>query len=156
MDEVQVLTIRQATLEDMEYIINNMYPADIEEVKACGWSPYEAVTLSVQKSEQVWVASAPEGAVCIWGVERTTLIGGALGWLLTSNLIDKYSRPFLRQAKSCIVDLHKQYGYIDNYVDSRHTRALRFLEWLGFEIASKGVYVGTQQVPFYKVCLQER
>lgn len=150
-----ILDIISASPAHVEFMVNNLHPDDVEEIRVCGFSTSFGVHETVRRSQQVWVALAPEGPVCMWGVERnSTLLGGVAGWLLTSNLIGKYAKPFIRQAKPCIVALGEQYGYIENFVDSRHKSALRFFEWLGFNINTNGVLVGSQQIPFYRVCLR--
>lgn len=156
MARMQVLNVRRATEADARFIIDNILPEDIAEIEAFGVTVEQGVMFSFNHAGQVWVADSPDGPVCMWGLSKgSSLIGGASAWLMTSSLIDKYSRHFLRDVKPYIKALGEQYGYVENYIDSRHERALRFFQWLGFEINKEnGMLIGPQNIPFYKVCLR--
>ena len=142
MQKPQVISVVRATPEHVRWLINNLYPADVVEILAHGVSVERGVWESYYLAQHVWVGIAEDGIVCMWGVSKAaSLLGGASAWMLTSTLIDKYARHFIRRVRPYVEALQQEYGYIENYVDSRHARALRFFEWLGFQIED-GMLVG--------------
>jgi hypothetical protein len=154
MGEAQIVTILRATRAHAEYVAGNIYNADRYELEATGLSAYAGVMVSFEESSHVWAAVSEEGVICIWGVCRSTsLLGGVNPWLITSTLIDKYAKHFLRGARAVLRDMVGECGYLETFVDSRHTRALRFLEWLGFNM-SEGLLVGAHGVPFHRFSLR--
>ena len=154
MQKPQVISVVRATPEHIRWLVENLYPADIAEIEAYGVSVGQALWGSFGLAAHCWAAVVEDGVVCVWGVSKEkSLLGGAVAWMLTSNLIDKYSRPFLRGAQPHLAALCSEYGYLENYVDSRHVRALRFFKWLGFEIED-GMLVGPNKILFHKICLR--
>lgn len=154
MAKIVVLDIVRATDEHVRFVIDNLHPSDEREVKAFGLPVDCAIKISIEFADQVWVALSPDGPVCMWGITKAkTLLGAASAWLLTTKLIDKYSRAFLRQVRPHIKEIVDETGYLENFIDSRHERALKFFEWLGFQIEPEsGILIGPQRIPFHKVC----
>lgn len=154
MVKSQILDIVPATLEHVEFMIHNLPDYEIEEIEGHGISVEDGIRMSFKLSDQIWVALAPEGPVCMWGIKKArTLLGSASAWMLTSNLIVKYARPFLKQAKPYVKNLVEQEGLIETYMDSRHADAVRFYEWLGFTIEG-GILVGPTKIPFFKIFMR--
>lgn len=156
MAKSQILDIIRANDSHVRFMVDNIYPADKIEIETHGCTVEEGVKFSYQLAGQSWVAMSEDGPVCMWGLSRSkSLLGGASAWLITSTLIDKYSRSFIRQAKPYIHDMCATVGYVQNYVDSRHARALRFFEWLGFTVdRDSDMLIGPEKIPFYKICLR--
>lgn len=154
MAKAQVITIRPATRDDALFIAANIYTADKYELEAVGFTAEEGVLNSFEESPNCWVADTEDGPMCIWGVCRcSSVLGGVNPWLITSVLLDKYTKYFIRGARAVLRDMAGEHGYLETYVDSRHTRALRFLEWLGFNMA-EGIIVGAHNVPFHRFSLR--
>lgn len=147
-----MLDIIPATMEHVDFVIKNITKEDAEEIKAYGITVDVGVRSTYLDSDFAWSAVAEEGVVCCWGLKRykTLIGGGSQGWLVTTNLLTKYSRPFIREAKERLLALAKEPGYIEGYVDSRHQRALRFFEWLGFDL-SGDIFTGPDKIPFKRI-----
>lgn len=72
-------------------------------------------------------------------------------WLLTSHAMPRYSKTFLRGSKIFVEEWASEFPVLRNFVDVRHRRAIRWLEWLGFEVdRSREVLMGPGRSPFYK------
>lgn len=143
--------IAPATPEDLEYVAANMDPADAAEVWATAHkTPIEALTLSAGVSRETWAGRADGRAVCIFGVgTRFALDTVGVPWLLGTPEIRQHKRLFLRASKVWVSDRARQYSVLENWVDSRHTRAVKWLRWLGFTIEDAQPY-GPDGVPFHR------
>ena len=154
MSSPQILNVVKATREHAEFVAANLYPEEVREIEAYGFTAADGVMFSFHKAKHCWVADSPDGVVCMWGVSSDgTLIGGTAAWMVTTTLLDKYARSVLRQIKPRLYELCEQCNGLEAFVDSRHERALRFFEWLGFDI-SNGIPVGKQGIPFHKITLR--
>jgi hypothetical protein len=47
----------------------------------------------------------------------------------------------------------KRYGRMTNYVDARHTKAVRWIKWMGFEVLP-AIPLGPQQALFHPFRLE--
>lgn len=152
MAKTQILNVVRATKEHARFMINNLYSEEIREIEAHGISVEFGVMFSFSRAQHCWVAEAPEGPVCMWGISPdSSLLGGAMAWMLTSTLLDKYAKDVIRRIRPFVEDLCEEYGSLEAYVDSRHTKSLRFFEWLGFKITPQGIPVGPNGIPFNKI-----
>ena len=53
-----------------------------------------------------------------------------------------------------IATWREQFPFMFNYVDARHTDAIRWLKWLGFEFDEAAPY-GPFDLPFYRFTMGE-
>lgn len=113
------------------------------------WEPREALEQSLARSAdpKAWII---DGSVkCIFGVYKTSPISVvAVPWFLASHDLPKYARRFLRCSKWVVEDWKRQYPRMENYVDARHTRSIRWIEWLGFTLYPP-INFGIEQKPFH-------
>lgn len=150
MGKAEEVNIIKATTEHGCWLSEHLNDMDAAEVAATGLPASVVVLGSLENSAHAWTAICEEGIICMWGISRnSSMLGTAVPWLLTSPLIDKYARHFARHAVVIVNEMRKEYQFLESMVDSRHERALRFLNWLGFTI-SEGQPVGPNRVPFHK------
>lgn len=145
-----IYSLAPATPADLERIAANMDPADAAEVWATAHlTPAQALTASAAASRDPVVGRVDGEPICAFGVgQRTVLDDIGVPWLLGTPEIRKHKRVFLRVSKSWIERKKRDFTTLENFVDSRHTRAVKWLRWLGFTIEPARPY-GPDGVPFH-------
>lgn len=132
-------------------LAENMQEADVRECWAASHvTPFDALSFSVTGSRdpKCWVVNGR--AVTMYGVaENTALTNYSVPWLLASNLIEELSRPFIRGCRLVSDEWKREHNTLRNFVDSRHTKAVRWIKWMGFEVFPARPF-GPDQVPFHK------
>jgi len=140
-----------ATAEHILELAQTMRKADVDEVWAAAHrTPLEALQVSVACSSETFAGLADGRVICVFGVASATLLSVmGIPWMLGSEELPKHARAFLRRNKSYIRWLKSEYKLLANYVDSRHTDAIRWLKWLGFKL-DPALPFGPDQVPFHR------
>jgi hypothetical protein len=111
---------------------------DLDEIMAYGsWESAEAcIEYSISMTDIGWAGLCDDGIIAIGGAGGAGALDGRTGvvWLLSSVLADRYPVSFGKYTRALFGDLKRHYDVLVNYTDARYTKALRWLEWLGFEI----------------------
>lgn len=155
MAKAQVITIVPGNEALGRQLALTLQPEDALEIKELGYTSEEGVLKSMEISKHNWAAVTEDGVICMWGIGKdVSLLGGGVFWFLTSIHLDKYTLPFVRGAKKVLRELTGEYGYLENLVDSRHKRAQRLLEFMGFELDPEHGIVGVNGVPFHKFSIR--
>lgn len=140
----------------MVELASTMAAEDRLETGVDGETPLEAISKSVMVSRDTKVLLADDKVVCMYGVGTVSLIGGiGVPWLLASNLVKTHARAFIRYSLKWRDEMRQDYRFLTNYVDARHTRAMRWLEWLGAVMDPTPFPMGPNKVPFYRFDLGE-
>ncbi len=138
------------TRADIAIIAANMRHADkleAEAMAACG--PEEALLRSIQLSHEAVVARVGGEPVCIYGLGVGSMLGGmARPWLMGTDVIDFHCMTFLRANRAVVREWATRYD-LENYVDARHTKAIRWLRWLGFKLDAPEAF-GPFGMPFHR------
>ena len=139
-----------ATADHIEFIADHMREADVEEVWASAQlQPLEALRLSVMVSEQALTGTADGEPICIFGCGRKSLLDTTgIPWLLGTDKIDRHAKGFMQRNKTIIKEWMERYELLENWVDSRNTKSVAWLRWLGFEIQEASPY-GAFGLPFH-------
>jgi hypothetical protein len=126
-----------------------MRRADREEVEALsGRNPREVLVESVEKSASSWAGLADGRLVCLFGVVPMSLVGvTGIPWLLGSDDVCAYGRPFLRRNRAMIDRWLADFPVLTNVVDARNTVSIRWLRWLGFRLGEP-TPMGPRGLPF--------
>ncbi len=116
-----------------------MRPADAAEVWASGrLLPVEAVRDSIECSNEAWTARVDGEVMAIFGImahpTSALLTPLAIPWMLTTAVVDRYPKLFWKYSRGAVHMMHRRYGTLINYVDTRHEQARRWLARLGFKI----------------------
>jgi hypothetical protein len=74
--------------------------------------------------------------------------GSGVVWLTGTDLINDAPIEFLRLSRLVLEEMLQVYGHLWNYADSRHTKALQWLQWLGFDIYEP-ILIGPYGFPFH-------
>jgi hypothetical protein len=155
---------KRSTFEDISLLLNNLRPADKNELLAGGYRPHEWFNVLAYGVQQSYCMTGftPEGEVaCIGGVadnptditvnDRKHIYFPV--WLIGSSHVEKYRYDFLRRVKVYIQEIEKRSGGapIGNYVHSRNILHIKWLEWAGFNRLTTAVNQRTDEVfHFYK------
>ena len=150
-----IYSLAIATPEDLEFIAANMDPADVAEVWAMGRkTPLEALKASAAVSREALVGLADDTPICAFGIGQRTLMDNVgIPWLLGTPEIRKHPKIFLRASKNWVRQAARRYTRLENYVDARHTRAVKWLKWLGFTLDEPAPY-GPDKMLFHRFYLE--
>lgn len=140
-----------ASPADLDWIAQNMSHADADEVLAtAGLSPRAALDVSSKVSRDTFVGLVNGVPICAFGIgQRTLLDDVGVPWLLGTPDIRKHARIFLTVSKTWIGNEAKKYSRLENWVDARHTRAVKWLKWLGFTVDDPTPH-GIKGMPFHR------
>ena len=129
-----MIEILPAVPAHIRALANNLRPADLAEVSYFGISPIKALWLSYRASTYCQAALVDSEVAAVWGLAGTVLSTEASVWLLTSPTIERISLTFIKSARAEIRKMLTFYSRLYGQTDRNYTRALRFLEALGFTI----------------------
>lgn len=149
-----VISFERARLADAEEMAPLMRAEEVAEVYAAfGDSPREALEVSIRISD-ARTARLDGKIVGIFGVMPINLLDGVVSpWLLTTGEVDKHPRPFLRACREVITEYRARYALMENMVDARYAKSLRWAKWLGFEVGAPEPY-GFEGRDFCKITMK--
>jgi hypothetical protein len=108
--------------------------ADVEEVLAFGYTPYEALRQSMLNSLKAYMVEANGVPVAFWGYSSESWLSGTgYAWLLTTPEIEKHKYRFARSSKRIVAWLLTIYSRLIVAVHVNHMESRKWLEWLGFK-----------------------
>lgn len=150
-------SIVQGKVAHIPAIIARVRPADVAELWdfACV-TPEQAMYYGLNMSRIVKTGLVDDVPVCIFGVTTVSAVASVgRPWMIGTDLLDKYSKVFLRRCAPVVDEMLEAYNRLENYVDVRNVRAIAWLRWLGFtmeEPRRMGPY-HHMFIPFYKEAL---
>ena len=140
-----------STDEAVEFIADNMRPADVAEVWASSsLTPLEALRESLKISEFSTVAWINGTPCVIFGlVIRDILSGDGVPWMLGANQVLDHKRDILRHTPRAIEDMLAICPKLVNYVHAENAFSIRLIKWLGFTLDEPCEY-GTKNELFHR------
>lgn len=151
MGSRHIYTIRDATIDDMETLLQNMREADKEEVRVFGADIMKILRMSYLGSMMCKAVEHEDGLLCIYGVASIDLSAGiGCPWMLGTKLLEsKHKKAILSMSSQCLESVQSLFpNGLKNFVDSRNRKAIRWLKWMGFRF-DEPVPIGSGSVPFY-------
>ena len=145
-------SIDLASPSDAQSLGSRLRAADIEEIRAAsGLAPAEALCRSCDFSTHVWAVREIDGdPIALWGVGPVSLVEGkGCPWLLASDAFESFGPDIARLSRSLLAAMRDLYPRLENHVDARHARAVRWLSWLGFTIEPAMPW-GVEGRPFHR------
>jgi hypothetical protein len=131
-------------------LAETMRDADVAEVWAAGhMTPIQALNHSVlgSRDTNAWIVN--DRVISIFGIgSHMALTDHTVPWLLASRYVRDFGKPFLRGGKLIAEEWKRGNPRMKNYVDARHTDAIRWIGWLGFEIKPV-IPFGPEGMPFH-------
>lgn len=124
--------VRKTKPEDVEFLIDNIRPEDVIEIKAfSGATPKDVLGDEVTRGSRVWVVD--DKVVCMFGV--TPLEGHpktGIIWLLATPDFYKHTKSFAIRCKAVFLEVIKEFEYVYNYVLAKNKDSVKWLGFLGF------------------------
>lgn len=149
--DLTILDIRPSIPEDAHYLAPRLRDADKAEIRALtGGIPEIMLPQCVLFSRATWTmcgfAGEPVGIMGVQDVPENPDVGW--GWMLATDIIEKYPFHFLRRSRSLLPVIHTFHPIITNHVDERNTVHIRWLRWLGFSFIRRIERWGAESRPF--------
>lgn len=139
-----------ATPDVIPFLAERVRQSDIDELQAAaGVTPSEAMAGGLCESIQTWIGYLNGIPCCMFGVapvEGSDELGAC--WMTGTELVERHPRAFLEGSRLAFREMLQIRPTLINYVDARHSKALRWLRWLGAEIAEARPY-GVEGRPFH-------
>lgn len=127
--------IVKATFDHIPLLLPHVRQEDIVELAAVGETPESCLKTGLEVSEYAFSVFFNGEIVCIFGVGTASLLGGeGVPWMVGSDRLNRCVPGFLRRSRAAVRILQDRYLLLENWVDARNERAIRWLRWLGFEI----------------------
>lgn len=149
---MSAFSIGVATATDTALLGSRLRAADVEEIRAAsGLAPAEALRRSYDFSTHVWaVRDIDGGPIALWGVGPLSLVEGrGCPWLLAADPFEALGHDIARLSRPLLAGVRDHYPQLENRVDARHARAVRWLSWLGFTIDPATPW-GVEGRPFHR------
>ena len=146
------IQIERATMFDAIELAPYIRESDRQEIWAAGHLlPEQALVFCLQNSEASYTVRIDGYIIMMFGVSSTS-IGGA-PWMLATPDLEGYAVKFYHTTREAIEIMLEQYGYLENYVDARNIKSIRWLKWLGFTIHDAQPY-GIDRLPFRRFSMK--
>lgn len=125
-----------ARREHIDAIVPHVRAADVIELRAAGgYTPAAAMAVGLELSTRAWTVMYDATPVAMAGVAALDVLNSsAVPWMVATDHVEAQPRPFLRLSRHYVAQMADWYGRLWNYVDTRNTVAIRYLEWLGFTV----------------------
>lgn len=132
-------------------LIAMMRDADRREIAAASMrSPGEAVPLAIAHSEKTWTGFLAGRLAFIGGVTAPSALSGTRRpWLLGTTAIDRHPAAFMRHCRRWMPKVRRQFPRLENHVDARAGKTVKWLRALGFVIHPDEPY-GLCRRPFHR------
>ena len=139
-----------ATMEDAILISGRARKADVDELAVLGATPFDCMRYGLANSLQAWTVFAGSTPVCMFGVSVTGLLTSeGAPWMVGTKAIDQHAKVFLLESKLVLQAVLAEWSHLQNWVDARNVRAIRWLQFIGFTIHPAEPY-GEQNFPFHR------
>ena len=140
--------VRQAVLMDALDFAPTVRLADVREVfRAANTSPLNALVLPfTDPTSQTYSMIGDDGTILgMFGISAAGVV-----WMLASDSLyyGNYKRQFIRECRQWVDVMQADHEIIYNFVDEENTAAIRWLQFLDFEVQDISEPYGHQQRPF--------
>jgi hypothetical protein len=143
-------TIRFATYADGWALAARLRQADADEVRAStGQEPLPAILDSIEASVECCALFIGGELAAIWGVVPVDILAGVgHAWMLTTDVVERRARAFWVACRNILASLLDRWAMLENAIDARHEKAVRWARRLGFRLAP-AVPFGHAGMPFH-------
>ena len=117
---------RKATIEDVQYVVQNLLPEGLQDFRRAGIHPVFAIAADTLNSD-TYLLSSPRGIpIGLVGVTKSGCI-----WMNMTHEARKYPKNFIRWAKEFVTN---RKPLLWNEVDIQNNNLRKFLRLIGFKI----------------------
>jgi hypothetical protein len=130
---------------------------DAEEILAMGFSPRAAVEYSIASIDAgLGFAFMHEGEPwAVMGIARGARAGTGIVGLFGTRLVDEHKVYFHRETRRILEMCRPRYELLENWVDARYGRSLRWLARIGFTVTPPGAF-GPLGMEFCRVYIESK
>ena len=144
-----VVRIEPARQEHVDGLKGRLRAQDRDEVlAACGLPPDAALQRAFADSVLAWAAVRGDRPLAVFGAGRGTAPGTGSPWLLGTDALDGAGRDFALHSKVYVGHMLARFSRLENWVDARNTRSVRWLAWCGFRVGAARPF-GPFRLPFH-------
>ena len=144
--------VRPAILKDALELAPKIRKGDREEIQASSnVSPLKALVIPfTQDRAKIYsvIGTESEGVIGMFGVASCEDPEYGVAWMLSSELLFKHTKQFIKECPQWIEEMGKGYKYLYNFVDKRNWKSLKWLQYLGFEPSTEIKDYGYGKIPF--------
>lgn len=121
--------VRHAMPGDTWLLLPTVAQSDIDELAALGVTPELCMRGGMEHSRNAYTAFLHGYPGTMFGCVEHASHG--VPWAVVTTAVERYQLPFLRMCRRYIDSLQMP---LENYVDARNLRTIRWLKWLGFTV----------------------
>ena len=149
--------VRPCRPVDEVELIALMRDSYIREIAAASMrTPGEAAPLAIEYSDKTWTGFLAGRLAFIGGVTAPVALSGMRRpWLLGTNVIEEHPAAFMRHCRRWMPRVRREFPRLENFVDARAGKTVKWLRALGFVIHPAEPY-GLCQRPFHRFTLDAR
>jgi hypothetical protein len=86
-------------------------------------------------------------------VRRSLLCQTGVPWMLGSDDLDRIGNEVGRQSRYYVNEMKKRFNLLENYIDVRQKRSIRWLKWCGFKMDPAKPH-GPHGMPFHRFFME--
>lgn len=143
--------IVEATQEYVDALKGRLRPGDLAEIAAAsGREPDIVLQRAWDISELRWAGLAGGQVVTLFGAARlTTLSTVGIPWMLGAKELAGEGLSVGRESRHYLRVMRSQFSRLENMIDARQKRSVRWLRWMGFTVESALPW-GVSGLPFHR------
>jgi hypothetical protein len=97
---------------------------------------YKIIKEEMEGSTRAYSGFIDDEIACMWGIHARTILNDSVYlWLLTTKLVEDHPFVFVRHSQMVARELLKSYSRIEGWVWEKNTLSIKWLRWLGCELA---------------------
>ncbi|MBS1088140.1 hypothetical protein [Gluconobacter wancherniae] len=128
-----MIWLRKALPKDALLLAPLLRNADFREILRMGeGAPDGVLRRCIERSDMAGIFYDDDRPLCVFGIVGCLDVGHP--WLVGTPHLDKVSRSFLRETRRWVQEWKSRYRLLTNRVDADYGSAIRWLEWLGFDV----------------------
>jgi hypothetical protein len=142
-----MIALRQPRACDIAYVASRLKTVERREVGALGWSPIQALRMSLIGSTHAWTITnrcRPFAMVGVQPVDAVTSEGKI--WFVSTVDAPKASRLWLSLARDTVDEMLRHYRILSNECPHDSLGTLSWLRRLDFEIEAEPYTVGSERM----------
>lgn len=133
------VTYEKVSQAHVEALAATLRDDDAKELEAGGWErSLDAIIFSVWASELSLAVSFNGEVAAIAGVSAVSVdpdgVKSGTAWVLTSKVVNRFPVTFWRESRWLLAQFRQSVPRLQNAVDARYLKALRWAQRLGFDL----------------------